>query len=81
MNPSTLQIVAAALFAIALVHTFATKFFERLAHTQPRHAGLWHLLGEVEVVFGFWAMVLMVVMIAMAGKVEATAYLDSRNFT
>jgi hypothetical protein len=39
--------IAAALFAIALIHTFATKFFERLAHRHPRHAGLFHLLGEV----------------------------------
>jgi hypothetical protein len=34
---------------------------------QPRHAGLWHLLGEIEVVFGFWAMVLMLVMFALSG--------------
>ena len=31
---------------------------ERLAHRYPRHAGVFHLLGEVEVVFGFWAIVL-----------------------
>ncbi len=80
-TPTTLQILAAALFAVALLHTFSTKFFERLARSQPRHAGLWHLLGEVEVVFGFWAMVLMLCMFALQGKAEATAYLDSRNFT
>ncbi|RZL02996.1 MAG: hypothetical protein EOP36_06600 [Rubrivivax sp.] len=81
MNPSTLQIIGAALFAVALVHTFSTKFFEHLAHTRPTHAGLWHLLGEVEVVFGFWAMVLMLVMFGLEGKDQATAYIDSRNFT
>jgi hypothetical protein len=81
MNPSTLQIVSAVLFATALVHTFSTKFFERLAHTRPRHAGLWHLLGEVEVVFGFWAMVLMVAMFALVGQKAATTYIDTRNFT
>ncbi len=81
MNPTTLQLIGAVLFALAVLHTFSTKIFERLAHTQPRHAGVWHLLGEVEVVFGFWAMVLMVFMFALAGKQEATAYLDSRNFT
>lgn len=81
MTPTTIQLIGAALFALAVLHTFSTKIFERLAHTQPRHAGLWHLLGEVEVVFGFWAMVLMVFMFALSGKQEATAYLDSRNFT
>lgn len=76
-----LQWVAAALFALAVLHTFSTKFFEGLAHRPPRHAGVWHLLGEVEVVFGFWAMVLLVVMFALVGKTGALAYLDSRNFT
>jgi hypothetical protein len=80
-SPTTIQLLGAILFGIALVHTFSTKFFEHLAHTRPRHAGLWHLLGEVEVVFGFWAMVLMVFMFALAGKQEATGYLDTRNFT
>jgi len=79
--PTLIQIIGAALFALAVLHTFSTKFFERLAHTQPRHAGIWHLLGEVEVVFGFWAMVLMLFMFAISGKQEATHYLDSRNFT
>lgn len=78
--PTLLQLVGAALFALAVIHTFSTKFFEELAHSRPRHAGLWHLLGEVEVVFGFWAMVLMVFMFAVSGKQEATAYLESRNF-
>lgn len=80
-EPTSIQIIGAALFAVALVHTFSTKYFEHLAHTQPRHAGLWHLLGEVEVVFGFWAMVLVLFMFGLSGKQQATQYLDSRNFT
>ncbi len=52
-----------------------------MAHTHPRHAGIWHLLGEVEVVFGFWAMVLTAVMFLTLGKTPTLAYLDSRNFT
>ena len=80
-DPTFIQLVGAALFALAVIHTFSTKFFETLAHSRPRHAGLWHLLGEVEVVFGIWAMVLMLFMFAVSGKQEATAYLDTRNFT
>ena len=79
--PTTIQLIGAALFGLAVLHTFSTKIFEHLAHTQPRHAGIWHLLGEVEVVFGFWAMVLMLCMYALLGTHEATAYLESRNFT
>ncbi|TPW13246.1 MAG: hypothetical protein FD130_1605, partial [Halothiobacillaceae bacterium] len=81
MTPTTVQLIGAALFAIAILHTFATKYFERLAHRQPAHAGIWHLLGEVEVVFGFWAMVLAVAMFAIDGAAATTHYIDSRNFT
>jgi hypothetical protein len=79
-EPTLIQIIGAALFGLAVLHTFSTKFFEHLAHTNPEHAGIWHLLGEVEVVFGFWAMVLMVFMLAMQGQSAAIGYLDSRNF-
>lgn len=80
-TPAYIQYVGAALFAIAVIHTFSTKFFEGLAHRHPAHAGLWHLLGEVEVVFGFWAMVLMVFLFFAIGQHDAVAYIDSRNFT
>ena len=42
------QVTAAIIFAVALVHTFAAKQFERLAQRYPKHAGLFHLAGEVE---------------------------------
>ncbi len=81
MTPTTIQLIGAMLFTVAILHTFTTKFFVHLAHTRPAHAGLWHLLGEVEVVFGFWALVLVVAMFATDGATVATDYLDSRNFT
>src|SRR5690606_11379039 len=75
------QIVGAMLFAIALVHTFSAKFFERLAHRHPAHSGVLHMLGEVEIVFGFWAMVLVAFIALTGGTGPALEYLDSRNFT
>lgn len=78
---SSPEIIAAAIFAIAVLHTFSTKFFAHLAHVQPRHAGLWHLLAEVEVVFGFWAFVLVAVLFWLSGKDAAVDYLEARNFT
>jgi hypothetical protein len=80
MQPTLVQAAGAALFAVALVHTFSTRLFERLARRRPDHAGFWHLLGEVEVAFGFWAMVLVVFMMASMGRAAATEYLDQRNF-
>ena len=81
LSPTAIQAVGAALFAVALLHTFSTKLFERLAQRDTRHAGVWHLLGEVEVAFGFWAIVLVAAMMALLGREPATRYLDSRNFT
>ncbi|MDE1941689.1 MAG: putative Na+/H+ antiporter [Betaproteobacteria bacterium] len=81
MTPTAIQLVGAILFAFAILHTFATKFFEHLAHTRPAHAGLWHLLGEVEAVFGFWALILIVALFAINGEKAAVSYMDSRNFT
>lgn len=77
----TIDHIAAAIFGIALLHTFSTKAFERLAHRSERHAGLFHLLGEVEVVFGFWAFVLIAVMAVLSGGPQAVAYAESRQYT
>jgi hypothetical protein len=76
-----MQLIGAVLFALALLHTFSAKYFERLALRQPRHAGLLHLLGEVEVVFGFWAFVLIACMAILYGGDMAVAYAESRQFT
>ena len=78
---SSFELVCSLLFALAIVHTFSTRYFEHLAHLQPRHAGLWHWLGEVEVVFGFWALVLAIAMFFMLGAAPAIEYIDSRNYT
>ena len=79
--PGMVEIVAVTIFAIALLHTFSAHYFQALAHAQPNHAGLWHLLGEVEVVFGFWAAVLLVFLVTHSGTGHALHYLESRNFT
>ena len=81
MPPTSIQVIGTVLFAVAILHTFATSFFEHLAHRRPTHAAIWHLLGEVEVVFGFWAFILVMAMFVTDGPVAATHYLDSRNFT
>jgi hypothetical protein len=78
---TTMQLASVIVFALALLHTFAAKAFERLAQRLPRHAGLLHLLGEVEIVFGFWAFVLILVMALVEGGGAATAYAESREYT
>jgi hypothetical protein len=77
----TIQLVGAVIFALALLHTFTAKTFEVLARRHPRHAGLFHLLGEVEVVFGFWAFILIIAMAFLSGTNEAVAYAETRHYT
>ncbi|GAA0231490.1 putative Na+/H+ antiporter [Castellaniella daejeonensis] len=75
------EVVASILFAIAIIHTFSVPVFARLANKGGPHAGLWHLLSEVEAVFGVWACVLFIWMGLTLGVHGAVEYLDTRNFT
>ncbi len=79
-TPNLPELIAAVIFVIAVAHTFSTKLFSRLAHRHPGHAGLFHLLGEVEVVFGFWAFVLVAALVAVSGKDAAVTYLEERSY-
>lgn len=81
MTATTMELLGTALFALAVLHTFSTKFFDHLSHTRPAHAGVFHLLGEVEIVFGFWAMVLFAAYVGSQGKPAALHYVDGLNFT
>ena len=73
--------IGAALFALAVIHTFSVAHFERLAHRYPAHAGAFHFLGEIEVVFGFWALVFVAFKFTLTGKAATVDYLEGRNFT
>ncbi|HSI53608.1 MAG: putative Na+/H+ antiporter [Ramlibacter sp.] len=81
LDHDTLKLVSAALFGVALFHTFIAKQFERLGTRYPRHQGLFHLFGEVEVIFGFWAIVLVLAMAVLAGGPAALEYAETRNYT
>ncbi len=81
VHSALMQSVGATLFGLALLHSFCAKQFERLAQRHPRHAGLLHLLGEVEVVFGFWAFVLIAAMALLTGSQQAIAYAESLQYT
>jgi len=82
LDPSTLktvEIVATVLFGIAILHTFLVKRFEVLAHHYPEGSvgeNLFHLLGEVEVVFGLWAGLFVVFVALFAGGHVAVEYLE-----
>ncbi|MEO8441127.1 MAG: putative Na+/H+ antiporter [Betaproteobacteria bacterium] len=77
-NP--IQVGGAILFGFAVLHTFSTKYFRHLANANTAHAGLWRLLGEVGIVFGLWACVLLALMAATGGWRVAIDYLDTSRF-
>jgi hypothetical protein len=87
------NLIATAIFGLAIVHTFLVARFSALAHRVQRahdeeraRAGLplrpsmlaesLHFLGEVEVVFGLWAIVLAIAIVAWRGLGTATAYFN-----
>jgi hypothetical protein len=81
MNFTSIELGASIIFAIAVLHTFCTGYFELLAKKSPTHAGLWHLLGEVEIVFGLWTAVLVIFISCIDGIGSAKAFMDKRDFT
>ncbi len=84
MPPHTgVESTATLIFAIAVLHTFAASRIAGLADRWPRknwRAGVFHLLGEVELVFGFWAGVLLIAIAILQGPGAAFSYLAGREF-
>jgi Putative Na+/H+ antiporter len=76
----TIDLIAAAIFFVSLLHIFAASRFELLALRYPRHSGLFHIAGEVEAVFGFWALVLVAFLALFQGGEQAIAYVESRRY-
>jgi hypothetical protein len=81
MSPSPIELIATGLFACALIHTFSVVRIHALGLRFPAHSGLFHLLGEVEAVFAFWACALIALMFALVGKADTLSYLNGRNYT
>ena len=84
MSPDTIEILATVLFGIAVLHTFSVKQFQSLALKYPQGSigeNLFHLLGEVEIVFGLWAGVLILALSLITGGHHSIEYIESLNFT
>ena len=78
------EILATTLFAIAVLHTFLSSSLQKLASRFEDDSigeNLFHLLGEVEVVFGLWAGVLVALLAIFFGREHAVEYTEKLNFT
>ncbi len=81
---ASMQGYALCFFCLAVLHTFSVTYFRRLSHRFPEGSireNLFHFLGEVEVVFGLWAALLIGVWSAKHGTASAILYLENVNFT
>lgn len=81
---TSIEFAATLCFALAILHTFSVKRFQHLAHKYPDGSvgeNFYHLLGEIEVVFGIWGAVFLAFLGFAKGPVDVIAYLESRNFT
>jgi hypothetical protein len=79
-----LQVLATALFAIAVLHTFLVGRFKEWAHHFEEGSiqeNLLHLLGETEAVFLLWAAALFSAIAAMGGWHEAIHYIEHLDYT
>ena len=82
--PTTLELVATGCFILAVLHTFAATRFAKLAHRYPSGSvgeNFFHFLSEVEVVFGFWAFVFIVILSNLESATDAVHYLEGVQFT
>lgn len=76
--------LAVIAFAAAIVHTFSVHQICHLSHKLKEGSKLRsfvHLLSEVEIVFGFWAILFLIGMFLTSGFQSVTHYLQKLDFT
>lgn len=93
--PHSIELIATIILIVAILHTFLAGYFLKLSsrfeHGSILH-NLFHLLGEVEVVFGIWSGIFLLVYTYIDGFAVyehdshsliggSISYLNSRNFT
>ncbi len=94
MNPTTMEVIGTAMFALAVLHTFLVSKFQHLAHKYPEGSigeNLFHFLGEVEAVFGIWSALFLIAYSYVSGFAVydeahhvvggALGYMESLNYT
>lgn len=78
------NVVVTVIFSLAVLHTFFCPKFLHRAHAAKkgsRRARLLHMLGEVELVFGLWVIVLGAATIWSKGATAMVQYFRSVSFT
>lgn len=79
-----IEYLATTFFFLALLHTFLVSQFAKISHRFEKGSApeaFFHLLSEVEVVFGFWAFLFLTVWTLIAGPGEVIQYQQGLNLT
>lgn len=82
-DASTIEILGTLFFGLGVLHTFFVHKFLQLSHKFPKESpwhSVFHLLGEIEVVFAFWAALFMACFVGIEGWHPAIEYQQSLNF-
>lgn len=83
MSYQWIDYLGTVFFALAVTHTFFVKYFHHLSLKWPQRSlrsSFFHLLSEVEVVFGFWAAIFMLIFMISTNREHATLYLENIEF-
>ena len=78
------ELFATLCLALGILHTFSVKQFQHWARNYPEGSvgeNFFHLLGEVEVVFGLWASLFLLGLGLNKGSADSIKYLEGQNFT
>ena len=84
MHPTILEILASAIFATAVIHTFLAKKVHQIGSRYFKGSvmeNVLHLLGEVEIVFGLWGAIFLIAYAFMQGIDHSVHYMESQNLT
>ena len=79
---STVELAATICLGIAVLHTFFVSIFQQYGSKFPEGSiaeNIFHLLGEVEVVFGFWAAIYLLILAITQNMNAAIHYLEKNR--
>lgn len=76
----SLNFISTLVFTLAILHSFFGKPISGLSSTFPKYRKIWHLLSEVEIVFGFWGLIFLLISFAKIGFNSTSDFLYNLSF-
>ena len=84
LNIQYFEYLSTIIFLLAIIHTFFTGQFNKQAGKRRPGSvseNFLHLMGEVEIVFGLWSAVLIIISLIVFNSEFIISYLNGRDFT